>query len=233
MAYAGQFQLENLLGPGIKGQTIGSNLPEIDFSGVGKFDLPSNSNVGSSSTTLGQLINASSGAITPANGITQPGQPWTLNWTGATPPILNSNGVNTLFKGKFNVNYAATFVPFSSTVTGAQVLVGATGGTDNWLAGIANASGLVLGFSLATTAGTASGMQQFPFTQPLALQGPNTYYLFLQSSGTTATFQTHGIQNNMFPTGTLSTASGVLSATQLFTPNLGYTVAQGPIMSTY
>ena len=71
--YAGQFSLENLI-PGIRGESIGSNLGDIDLSGVTTIELPSGTTLGGSSlTALGTITSSSAQAFAVGlNGLTNP-----------------------------------------------------------------------------------------------------------------------------------------------------------------
>lgn len=80
------------------------------------------------------------------------------------------------------------------TLTGVNIHVGGTGGTDNWGVGLYSATGVLLASSnnSGVTAGTANTWQQIPFYSGSAntpyVAAPGTYYIGLQSNGTTATF---------------------------------------------
>ncbi len=117
------------------------------------------------------------------------------------------------------------------TITGINVLVGSTGGTDLWNVELHNAAGVTLATSLltGTTAGTALTWQQIAFTAAYYAP-PGQYWLCLQSNGTTAKFQAYNAPT--FPiftgssTGTLGTAASI-------TPPTTYTQNLGPILLPY
>lgn len=96
----------------------------------------------------------------------------------------------TIYYGSFTIGPPAGGVVTqvaAKTITGLSVLVGSTGGTDLWCVGLYNSAGvLVANSALAgATAGTAGTWQQFAFTTAYQA-APGTYYLALQSNGTTA-----------------------------------------------
>lgn len=72
-AYSGQFKIENLL-PGLNGQSVGSSLTSIDFSGVTTFLLPAGTTLGGASlTALGTITSSSAQALAVGlNGLTNP-----------------------------------------------------------------------------------------------------------------------------------------------------------------
>ena len=83
--------------------------------------------------------------------------------------------------------YTSYQVGNAQTFTGASVLVGGTGGTDNWILELHGPTGLLLATTATagTTAGTANTWQQIAFTATYNLTVPGTYYVALQSNGTT------------------------------------------------
>ena len=99
----------------------------------------------------------------------------------------------TIYYGTYVIGSAS---PTSGVVTpsatrlidGINVLVGATGGTDLWIAGMYNSAGILVANSTTsgTTAGTAGTWQQLAFSTAYAA-APGVYLLALQSNGTTAT----------------------------------------------
>ncbi len=118
MAYAGQFTLENLL-PGIRGQTIGSNLSAIDFSGVTAFSFGAATGT-SLAVTAGLNSSGATGAgigyVTGAGGaVTQ----LTSRATGVT--LNKLTGTITTNNASLAAEAAATF-----TVTNTAVAIGDT-----------------------------------------------------------------------------------------------------------
>lgn len=117
------------------------------------------------------------------------------------------------------------------TLTGLQALVGGTGGTDNWLVELHNAAGVsVANSALAgATAGTAGTWQQFAFTTPYAALA-GTYFVVVQSNGTTATLGTLNSPINPLITGS---ATGTFGTVASFTPATTYTANLGPAVLAY
>ncbi len=93
-AYAGQFALENLL-PGLRGQSIGSNLSTIDFSGVTTMSLPSGTTIGGSAVVALATITSTS-----ANALT-------VGPAGATNPSFNVDASTASAATGLNVKSAA------------------------------------------------------------------------------------------------------------------------------
>lgn len=116
-------------------------------------------------------------------------------------------------------------------ITGVNVAVGATGGTDLWNAELHDSAGVTLATSLltGTTAGTANTIQQLAFTAPVTVNS-GTFFIVLQSNGTTATFKS--INSPIWPFITGS-ATGTLGTAANFTPATTYTANLGPQVSLY
>lgn len=124
----------------------------------------------------------------------------------------------------------------SFVATGMLIGVGGTGGSDTWHVGIWNSSGVLVARSATAgaTAGTALTYQQMAFAgssgtatgvdAPVTLTS-GTYYLGLQSSGTTATFKS--LNSPIWPTntgsqtGTAATLPVISSISTTYTANLG------------
>lgn len=155
----------------------------------------------------------------------------------------------TIYYTQFAVGFSYTPIPRGSVIpenqyslTGVNVPVGATGGTDTWHVGIYNSTGVLQARSIlaGVTAGTALTIQQFPLydaagavaatTTPILLNA-GTYYLALQSSGTTANFQS--INSPIWPgvTGSQTGVSGTLAAISALATT--FTANVGPMLSLY
>lgn len=116
-------------------------------------------------------------------------------------------------------------------LTGIRALVGSTGGTDNWLAELHDSTGALVATSTTsgTTAGTANEFQNLAFTaQYQAAAG--TYYIAVQSNGTTAKLATYGSLNLPLVTGS---ATGTFGTGAAITPPTTYTANLGPIALVY
>lgn len=127
--------------------------------------------------------------------------------------------------------YTSILVGAAVTVTGIQALVGSTGGTDLWDFEIHDSAGVYLATTLltGTTAGTANLFQRLALTAPITLQ-PGTYYIAVQSNGTTAKIATYAGAGIPLITGS---ATGTLGTAANFTPATTYTANLGPIASFY
>lgn len=152
----------------------------------------------------------------------------------------------TIYYAQFGIGLTYTPTPRGSTineqsfsVTGVNIPVGSTGGTDTWHVGVYNSAGTLVARSITAgvTAGTALTIQQFPLYQtdgstigPVTLTS-GTYYLALQGNGNTAKFLS--INSPIWPintgsqTGTAGTLATISSVATTFTANLG------PLASLY
>lgn len=123
-----------------------------------------------------------------------------------------------------------------ATITGIQALIGATGGTDKFIFELHDSAGVILATTAlaGVTAGTAGTWQQIPFTSTVALV-PGTYFMVVQSNGTTATpavfnFPAPAAQTTPLITGSVAGAFGTSAN---FTPATTYTANLGPVASLY
>lgn len=152
----------------------------------------------------------------------------------------------TIYYSQFEVGAIYTPTPSgapinqnSYSVTGINVQVGTPGGTDTWHVGIWNSAGVLVARSITAgvTAGTALTIQQIPLYFPDgSTLGPVTlesgsYYLGIQSNGTTAKFL--DINSPIWPlaTGSQAGAAGTLPA--ITAPSTTFTVDLGPRLSLY
>ena len=122
------------------------------------------------------------------------------------------------------------------TLTGVNVHVGGTGGTDNWGIGLYSSTGVLLASSnnSGVTAGVANTWQQIPFYSGSAATpyvcAPGQYYIGLQSNGTTATFA--AVNAPTYPLLTGSKTGAFFNVTTL-TPPTTYTADIGPSVFLY
>lgn len=124
--------------------------------------------------------------------------------------------------------YISYIIGSPQTFTGIAAAVGTTGGTDTWLAELHGPTGLLLATSATAgiTAGTASTWMQLPFTATYTVTVPGTYYLAVQSSGTTAKLST---VNVVAVTGVVTgSATGVFGTGASITVPTTYTANLGP-----
>lgn len=128
--------------------------------------------------------------------------------------------------------YSSIQIGFPATLTGIQVLIGTTGGTDNWLAELHSPTGVLLATSATAGAlvGTASTWQRFAFTSTYSLTVPGTYFLAIQGNGNTAKLAT--LNSDVNPTFTGS-ATGSFGTGASITPPTTYTANLGPMAMVY
>ena len=150
----------------------------------------------------------------------------------------------TIYYTQFNIGFTYTPTPRGSaiseqgySVTGINVPVGATGGTDTLHVGVYNSAGVLVARSITAgvTLGTALTIQQVPLYQTDgSTSGPVTlasgvYYLAVQLSGTTGRFQTVNSPVWPFVTGSQIGVSGTLatisSIATTYTANVGAAVS--------
>lgn len=161
---------------------------------------------------------------------------------GANPQTGSSNFVQetaaTLYFGQVKDKtmvagtryYSSINIGFPALLTGIQALVGTTGGTDTWVFELHGPTGLLLAASAATTAGTASTWQRLAFTSTYNLTIPGTYFLVVQSNGTTAKLATLNSDVNPTLTGSATGTQGVAAS---ITPPTTYTANLGPMAMVY
>lgn len=127
--------------------------------------------------------------------------------------------------------YTSVTIGAAITVTGIQALVGSVGGTDLWDFEIHDSAGVTVATTLltGTTAGTANLFQRIALTAPVTLQ-PGTYFIVVQSNGTTAKLGTLASAGLPLITGS---ATGTLGTAASFTPATTYTANLGPVAAFY
>jgi hypothetical protein len=128
--------------------------------------------------------------------------------------------------------YSSIQLGFPAILTGIQVLIGGTGGTDNWLVELHNAAGTMIATSALAGAlvGTANTWQRFAFTATYTLTVPGQYFIAVQSNGTTAKLAT--LNSDVNPTLTGS-ATGVFGTSASITAPTTYTANLGPMAMVY
>lgn len=131
--------------------------------------------------------------------------------------------------------YSQLYITSNATLTGACWLNGATVTTDNTIAILFDSAGNILANSALTGAadtGHASQYQCAAFLATATVIGPGTYYVGIQTKGTTDGFQayaTGGAPTN-YATGSKTGTFGTLTN---ITPPTTFTTAKGPLMFTY
>lgn len=123
-----------------------------------------------------------------------------------------------------------------ATITGVQVLIGGVGGTDNLIVELHDSNGVLVATSAlaGVVAGTAGTWQQIPFTSPVTLV-PGTYFVAVQSNGTTAHPAVYNFPAPVAAVPLLVTGSvaGVFGTSANFAPATTYTVNVGPVVALY
>lgn len=127
--------------------------------------------------------------------------------------------------------YSSYVLGSDALLTGIEVLVGSTGGTDLWVFELHDATGALVATSLATgtTAGTAGTFQRLAFTDTYEAAA-GTYFLVIQSNGNTAKFGSFADAGLPMLTGS---ATGTLGTGAPITPPTTYTANLGPIAQVY
>lgn len=127
--------------------------------------------------------------------------------------------------------YVGVELGFPQLITGIQVLVGGTGGTDNWIFELHDASGaLVATTSVSgTTAGTANTWQRIAFTAPYQAAA-GQYFIAVQSNGTTAKPAVYSSPGLPLLVGS---AAGTFGTGAAITPPTTYTASTGPLAMVY
>lgn len=127
--------------------------------------------------------------------------------------------------------YRSIVIGSQKTLTGISVLVGGTGGTDNWIVELHDSTGALVATSTlsGTTAGTANNWQQIPFTATYTA-APGTYYVAVQSNGTTAKLAVLDTPVSNLVTGS---ATGTFGTSASITPPTTYTANLGPMALPY
>lgn len=188
--------------------------------------LDGNLTVGGTSTMTGAMTNT--GGIAAAGGFTaSPRLIGTCGTNGAavaaTSAFTNQTPVIT------EVYIAEVFVPANVTVTGVANLNG-TVASGNLKVGLFNSSGALLATSASTASSGTTAYQLVPFTAPLAVVGPATYYVGTFYDNTT-------VRGTTFTTGSCGTAKQTAqtyaTGFTTITPPTTFTTALGPVANLY
>lgn len=127
--------------------------------------------------------------------------------------------------------YGSYVLGSNALLTGIQVLVGGTGGTDLWIFELHDSTGALVATTTTsgTTAGTANTWQRIAFTA--AYQAvPGTYYLAVQSNGTTAKPAVYSSPGLPIVSGS---ATGTFATGAAITPPTTYTASLAPMAMVY
>lgn len=142
---------------------------------------------------------------------------------------LSNNLAKTMVAGtRYYVSYN---IQTPAQLTGILARVGTTGGTDKWIAELHDSTGALVATSALAgiTVGAASQWQQFAFTATYNAL-PGTYYIVIQSNGTTALLDTYNAAALPVTTGS---AAGTFGTSAGITPPTTYTANLGPRAQVY
>ena len=152
-----------------------------------------------------------------------------------SPRNMATCGVVGLVNNTATANAAATdtyiteiFVPAFTVTTGVAVLNGTTAASNSTIY-LADAYGNQIAHTASTAVAGASVYQLIPWTAVVNINGPASYYLYFQNSGTTNTWETI----NNAACGTLLKTGTVYGTFPVLTPPTTFVTAQGPIGSLY
>lgn len=168
------------------------------------------------------------GGITPQMAVIS-----TVRLAAAMNYLANNLSTTTVAGTRY---YVSTNVTPGSVVTGIIALIGATGGTDKFIYELHDSTGaLVATTALAgVTVGTAGTYQQIPFTAPITIPSSSavslTYFIVVQSNGTTAKVATFNSPTSPLLTGS---ATGTFGTSAAITPPTTYTAGVGPVAILY
>jgi len=164
-----------------------------------------------------------------ANGVAPQSASATLQQLALMTDYLRVSSSKTMVSG--TRYYSSITIGTASTLTGISVKIGGTGGTDSWIFELHNAAGALVATTATagTTAGTANQWQQIAFTATYAAAA-GTYFVAVQSNGTTATLATLSSPTNTTLTGS---ATGTFGTGASITPPTTYTTSLGPLALVY
>ena len=194
-------------------------------------DRPAQSQVGPGSpfTLLATPLNGTNAATNNISGYALTNSPRALGTCGGIATVATS-GTDTANAAATDTYVAEIDIPYNVITTGVAIFNGGTqNGNDNiWLT---DGLGHQLLATAATAASGASSYQRIPWTAgATAIQGPGTYYLLFQNSGTSNDWRTWAVGN----CGTALLTGGTNGTFPTFTaPPTTFTTVQGPIASLY
>lgn len=163
--------------------------------------------------------------------ITSGAYPYSAFTTLSPPNAIATASVTQVAGTKW---FSQISIPYDTLLTGACLLNGATVGTDKVIYFLADSAGTVLATTATagTTTATASKYQCIAFTGTIRVAGPGTYFIGVQTNGTTDNFQTYAA--NSAPTNYgANSATGTFGTITTITPTVTFTASKGPLMMTY
>jgi hypothetical protein len=151
------------------------------------------------SSTLGVT-----GVTTPTGGIAQSTATVPFTQFMSPVPYLVAGIASSTDPGSSLMGLTEIFIPSNATLTGACMLMGSGASTDKWFPVLYNSAGTALanGALTGATLGTASTLNCQAFLATAAVVGPQTYYIGIQTNGTTAN------EIYLYATGSLPTNYG-------------------------
>ena len=212
-------------------------------------NIPSGSCVATSQYTLPIIVTGSIGGVGAGDVYTCVAGLWTrgnpqpsLGPTGTgyypkpftaftTPPSGVAINSTSDIAGQFW--YSELYVPANATLTGACLLNGATVTTDNKIYVLWDGTGAVIAQTASTAHGSVtSAYNCIAFASTVRVYGPATYYVGIQTTGTTDNFATYAA-NSVPSTYGVGIQSGVFGTVAAITPSITFTANQGPVMMVY
>jgi hypothetical protein len=131
--------------------------------------------------------------------------------------------------------FSQLFIPVNSTLTGACVRNGATVTTDKYIVALYDSTGVLLANS-ATAGTTTAGVsiyQCVAFTATVQVAGPQSYFVAIQTNGTTDNFLTYAAGSATTNYGTQNQTGTFGTLPAMTTPTTTFTAGKGPMMSVY
>lgn len=158
-------------------------------------------------------------------------RPYQPFYVASTPQLFGITPTSSVIVAG-TIYASALEVDFNMLSTGACVLNG-TVAAGNIIVALYDMTGaLVANSTLAGTAVSGTSVYQcIPFTSPVALLGPNQYFLAVQGSSATDTFFKYTTAHASFPTTSFTGVFGTLTAINPLPTT--FTTAVGPVMALY
>lgn len=151
------------------------------------------------------------------------------------PPIFGGPTSSSAASVAGSIYLSQIWVPFHRPVTGISVLNGATaGGTDRHIFALYDYNGVLLGQTASTAPSGTSQLQSVPLVTPIQISGNRSYYIAVQSNGTTDLFEKYvtGQVGTGYNTGSQTGVYATIPA-QLASVPTSFTTAVGPIAGLY
>lgn len=180
---------------------------------------------------VGELYDCVGGQWTSGTPQLTTAMPYTAFTTLSVP---NAIAINSTSQAAGTTWFSQILIPAQATVTGACILNGATVGTNKYIFALYDSAGTLLANSATAgvTTATASKFQCIAFTATLRVYGPQTYYVAMQSNGTTDNFATYAADSAPTNYGT-NNKTGTFGTLTAITPTVTFTANKGPIMMLY